>query len=145
MDNTQQPIIIETEFYNSKGEVWSAITELEEMRQWYFDILPSFKAEVGFETSFLVQVEDRKYTHLWKIIEVEPFKKISYEWRFEEVSGLGLVTFEIIENDGHVRLVLTNEDLQSFPKDVPEFTEESCRNGWNYFIKERLANYLKKS
>ena len=34
------------------AKVWKAITDKDEMKQWYFD-LKDFKAEVGFEFQFL--------------------------------------------------------------------------------------------
>ena len=142
MKSRQNPIIVETQFNNSKKAVWSAITQLNKMHQWYFDNIPNFKPEIGFETSFLVQVEDRKYTHLWKVTEVIPYEKITYEWRYEEVPGLGIVTFELFEEENMVRLKLTNEGLSSFPNDIPEFTEESCRAGWTYLITKSLVDYL---
>ena len=41
-------IIVERTFNASVGRVWTALTDLNEMRQWYFD-LKEFKAETGFE------------------------------------------------------------------------------------------------
>ena len=45
------------------------------MKQWYFSILDSFEAEVGFKTQFSVSVEDRLFIHLWEVNEVDHLKK----------------------------------------------------------------------
>ena len=138
-------IVVEQVLPANLSRVWNAITNLDEMKQWYFNQIPEFKPEVGFETKFNVQVEDRNYMHLWKITEVIAEKKIAYTWRFEEYPGEGLVSFELLKLGAKTLLRVTNEGLDSFPSDVPEFTEESCRGGWEYFIKENLKDYLEKA
>ncbi len=42
------------------------------MRKWYFENIPAFKPEVGFETQFNVQSEERNFLHKWKVTEVQP-------------------------------------------------------------------------
>lgn len=70
-----EPVIVEQLFNKSIIEVWSAITEAEQMRQWFFENIPAFEAKEGFEISFNVQANGRDYLHLWKITEVIPQKK----------------------------------------------------------------------
>ncbi|WP_299247733.1 SRPBCC domain-containing protein [uncultured Aquimarina sp.] len=145
MKTTDKPIVVEETFTTSIEKVWKAITNVIEMRLWFFDNIESFIPEVGFETQFLVQVEDRKYTHRWKIIEVVPNKKISYTWNYEEYPGDASVTFELFEKRDQVTLKLSLNVIEDFPSDIPEFTIESCQAGWNYFIKERLKGYLESN
>jgi len=40
---------------------------------------------------------------------------------------------------------LSTEISESFPLDIPEFKRESCVEGWTYFIKKRLKEYLDKN
>ncbi|WP_299440899.1 SRPBCC domain-containing protein [uncultured Aquimarina sp.] len=143
MKTTDVPIIVEETFTASVDQVWKAITDVKEMRLWFFDNIESFKPEVGFETQFLVQVEDRKYTHCWKIIESIPNKKITYTWRYEEYPGDASVTFELFEKQHQVMLILSLKVTEDFPSDIPEFTIESCQAGWNYFIGERLKEHMR--
>ncbi len=44
---------------------WQAITDPEQMRQWYFPMLPDFKAEVGFSVEFNVECEGGNFLHQW--------------------------------------------------------------------------------
>jgi len=141
---TDEPLVVEHIFKTSLNRVWNAITKLEEMKQWFFDNIVSFQAEVGFETQFLVQVEDRKFTHLWKITKVVPFQKITYNWKYEEYPGDSYVTFELNEEKGHVKLRLLVDVVEDFPAGVPEFSRESCIQGWNYFIGKNLKEYLQE-
>ncbi len=138
----KEPIIVEQHFEKTMNVVWKAITEPDQMIKWFFENIPDFKPEVGFKTQFNVQSGEKNFLHLWEIIDVDQGKKIVYDWRYQEYPGIGKVTFELEEKNGQTVLKLTNEGLESFPKDIPEFTKESCVGGWTYFIKERLKIYL---
>jgi len=54
MKKNEEPIIVEQTFNTSVDTVWNALTEIDQMRKWYFESIPSFKPEVGFETQFNV-------------------------------------------------------------------------------------------
>ena len=142
MKSTDPPIVVTHTFNTSVQKVWSAITDLNEMKQWYFDQIEDFRPEVGFKTQFVVQVEDRVFTHLWEVNQVIRQQKITYNWKFLEYPGNGDVTFELIpENDG-VKLRLIVDTLESYPDHIPEFKRESCIQGWEYFIGQNLKAYL---
>ena len=136
------PIIVEQTFNSSVGSVWNSLTEIGQMRQWYFENIPAFKPEVGFETQFNVQSTERNFLHIWKVIEVQPLKMIKYSWEFEEYPGKSTTAFELSREDNLTKLRLTVETLENFPEGIPEFTRESCIDGWKYFINNRLRDYL---
>jgi len=142
MKKTDKSIIVEQLFDSSIENVWKAITELAKMKRWFFDNIPSFNPTVGFETRFVVQVEDRVFPHLWKLTEVVPMKKITYDWRYEGYQGRSIVIFELIKEVHQTKLKLTSTAIESFPDNIPEFTRESGVQGWNYFIKKSLKGYL---
>jgi len=144
MENSQ-PIIVEQILNASISDVWDAITELDQMKQWFFENIPYFKPEIGFETKFNVHSNGRDFMHLWKITEVVPEEKITYNWKYEVYEGDGLVTFELFEEKGQTMIRLTNLGLESFPRDIPEFSRESCEGGWDYFIRQRLKYYIEKA
>ena len=97
---------------------------------------------MGFATEFAVQNEDRIFTHLWTLTEVIPPKKITYNWKYKEYPGDSFVSFELIEGKNLVTLKLSTKVVENFPEDIPEFKRESCKGGWNYFIKEKLKQFL---
>ena len=116
------------------------------MKQWFFDNIPDFKAEVGFKTEFIVATENRMFPHVWEITEVIPQQKIVYNWTYKNFQGNSYVTFELSETgDNQTLLSLTTKVIEDFSDDIPEFKRESCLGGWNYFIKSSLANYLDQS
>lgn len=145
MKVNEAPVVVKVKFLVSKSVLWKAITNPEEMVQWFFPQMKDFKAEVGFKTQFNVAVEDRNYMHLWKIIEVIPEQKIVYDWRYENYKGIGHICFEISETATGSELTLTNTVLKDFQENIPEFNRESCEGGWNYFLGQQLANYLKNT
>lgn len=58
------PIIVEQTFNATINTVWSSITEIDQMRKWYFENIPSFEPEVGFETQFNVKSHGRDFLHM---------------------------------------------------------------------------------
>jgi len=144
MRKNDEPIIIEQTFNASIETVWNSITEIDQMRQWYFKNIPSFKAEVGFETQFNVQSGDRNFLHKWKVTEVIPLRLIRYNWKFEGYQGDSNVVFELFKENNLTKLQLTAQVLEDFPEDIPEFKRESSIEGWTYFIKKSLKEFLEK-
>jgi len=136
---------VEQTFNATIEAVWNAITQIDLMRQWYFDNIPAFTAEVGFETQFNVHSQGRDFLHMWRVTEVVPLQMIAYTWKFANYPGDALVVFELSKQDRLTRLKLTCIVHEDFPEDIPEFTTESCIGGWEYFIKKSLKEYLEKT
>ena len=142
MEGSNQPIIVEQLFNASAEIVWQALTQVDQMRQWFFGNIESFNPEVGFETQFLVQTPERRFLHLWKLTEVIPEKKIKYDWKYGGYPGESTVVFELFAVQDQTKLILTHQVIENFPSDIPEFSRESGLQGWTYFIKERLVEFL---
>ena len=142
LKSSDPPIIVSSEFNVSAEALWSALTDIDEMKKWYFENIPAFEPVVGFETQFAVQSEERLFTHRWKVMEVVPLKSITYSWEYKEYPGRALVTFELMEERSQIKLKLVNQVLEDFPHDIPEFQRSSCQAGWDYFIGDRLMRYF---
>ncbi len=123
-----EAVVIERTFNAPIARVWKALTDVEEMRQWYFD-LKEFTPEVGFEFEFVVEHEGMKYHHLCKVTEVIPQKKIAYTWRYKGEPGDSLVTFELSADGNKTKLRLTHEGLETFPK-TPAYARKNFEAGW---------------
>jgi uncharacterized protein YndB with AHSA1/START domain len=145
MRKNEKPIVVEQSFNTSIENVWDAITDIKHMHLWYFENIPAFKPEVGFETKFNVQSRDRNFLHLWKLTEVVPHKKITYNWKYEAYPGDSFVTFELFQQNNQTTLKLTHRVEEDFPENIPEFTRESGLTGWTYFIKKSLKDFLDKN
>ncbi len=137
-------VIIERVFKVAPQVLWKALTDKEQMRQWYFD-LSDFKAEVGFEFEFSASCrEDKVYRHLCKVTEVIQGKKIAYSWRYDGYEGNSVVSFELFEEDGGTCLKLTHAGLASFPKSNADLDKKNFLAGWTEIIGESLKFFLEK-
>ncbi|MCS1411666.1 MAG: hypothetical protein M2R45_04867 [Verrucomicrobia subdivision 3 bacterium] len=144
MKKDEEPIVVEQAFSVPAERVWAAITKIEEMRQWYFANIPAFKAEVGFETEFNVNSGGRDFPHLWKVTEVIPQEKITYDFKFGGYAGNAYVSFELFAQGEGATLRVTYRVVEDMAEGIPEFERESGVAGWTYFIKQRLKAYLEK-
>ena len=138
-----KPFVIERIFNAPVEKVWKAITDKNQMKQWYFDI-SEFKPEVGFEFQFTASNENRTYVHLCKIKEVILGKKLSYSWRYEGYEGNSFLTFELFKEGAKTRLKLTHEGLETFSNNGPDFAKESFAEGWTYFMDKALKEFLER-
>src|SRR6266571_2891571 len=138
--NVADAVVIERTFTAPVAKVWSAITDVDEMRQWYFD-LKEFRPGVGFEFEFVVEHEGMSYHHLCKVTEVIRPKKLAYTWRYKGHEGDSLVTFELAAAGDRTRLKLTHEGLDTFPK-LPSFARKNFEAGWTAIIGSELKQFL---
>ena len=140
--NTHKDSLIKEIVINAPlAKVWKAITDKEDMKQWYFD-LSDFKPEAGFEFQF--SGKGRKgemYVHLCKVLEVIPFRKLRYSWTYEGFEGYSVVTFELVEEGKGTKVKLTHDGIDSFATDNPDFGKESFNEGWTYLIQKALKEF----
>jgi uncharacterized protein YndB with AHSA1/START domain len=136
-------IIVERTFDAPVGRVWTALTDVNEMRQWYFD-LKEFKAEIGFEFEFVVEHEGTTYHHLCKVTEVIPQRKIAYTWRYKAEPGDSLVTFKLFPEGDRTRLKLTHTGIETFPK-TPAYARKNFEAGWIAIVGSELKQFLESS
>jgi uncharacterized protein YndB with AHSA1/START domain len=142
--NTAQPFVIERSLNAPIDRVWKAISDKDEMKQWYFD-LAAFKPEPGFEFSFYGQGhKGEQYLHLCKILEVIPGKKLSYSWSYKDHPGYSVVTFELFEEGSRTKIRLTHAGLETFPADNADFAKESFMQGWTELIGSSLKKFVEK-
>jgi uncharacterized protein YndB with AHSA1/START domain len=139
-NNLAEAVVIERTFNAPVPRVWQALTDVEEIRHWYFE-LKEFRPEVGFEFEFTFEHEGVKYHHLCKITEVIPQKKLAYTWRYEGYEGDSLVTFELFADGCRTRLKLMHEGLETFPK-LPSFAHENFMTGWTEIVGSSLKKFL---
>ncbi len=139
---TVEPLVKEITVNASVQKVWTAITDKDAMKNWYFEI-KEFKPEVGFEFKFWGESEGTKYLHLCKVTEAVIEKKLAYSWKYDGYSGESFVTFELFDEGDKTTLKLTHEGIETFPTDVFGLAREGFEEGWTYIV-NALKNYLEK-
>jgi len=139
-----KPFEIERTYPVTAEKVWRAITDPDEMKNWYFN-LPGFKAEVGYEFSFMGGPPDGiQYNHLCKVTEVIPGRKLTYSWRYSGYDGNSFVTWELFPEGNSTRLKLTHAGLETFPKSNPDLAAKNFAEGWTGIVGKSLPDYLAK-
>ena len=138
-----KPIVIERIFNAPVTRVWRALTDVEQMREWYFD-LKEFKPQIGFEFEFIVEHEGNSYHHLCRVTEVIPEKKIAYTWRYKGEPGDSLVTIELSPDGEKTRLKLTHTGIETFPK-TPAYARKNFEAGWTAIIGSELKQFVERS
>ena len=138
-----EPIVV-TQLVNAPAaKVWQALTDVQEMKTWYFD-MKDFVPEVGNNFEFEGGTETNKYTHLCTVIEVEPNKKLSHTWRYKGYDGDTLVTYLLEEENGQTRVTLTHAGLESFGTENPDFAKNNFVEGWNHIVKIGLKEHVEQ-
>src|SRR5205809_3510372 len=140
---TADAVIVERTLNAPVARVWKALTDVDQMREWYFD-LKEFKPEIGFEFEFVVEHEGNTYHHLCKVTEVIPQKKIAYTRRYKGEPGSSLVTFELFPEGNKTRLKLTHTGIETFPK-TPAYARKNFEAGWIAIIGSELKQFLENS
>ena len=142
-NNLAGAVVIERTFNAPVARVWKALTDVEQMRHWYFD-LREFKPKVGFEFEFVVEHEGASYHHLCRVTEVIPQQKIAYTWRYKGEPGDSLVTFELFDEGDKTRVKLTHTGIETFPK-TPAYARKNFEAGWTAIIGSELKQFVERS
>jgi uncharacterized protein YndB with AHSA1/START domain len=139
----QQTIIIERTYNAPIEKVWKALTDKDQMKEWYFDI-PDFKPEVGFEFEFIGKgKKGEEYLHKCKITEIIPQQKLTHSWRYDGYEGNSFVTFELSAEGDKTHIKLTHTGLETFPA-VEAFAKSNFVEGWTYIVGKGLKEFVER-
>lgn len=137
------PFVIERVYNAPARAVWEALTDINKIRQWYFN-MDDFKPQKGFRFSFEGGNKGRIYTHLCEVTAVDPGKKISYTWKYKGYPGESEVSFELFAEGDQTRVKLTHTGLDTFPADVPDFKRSNFEMGWTEITGKLLKEFVEK-
>lgn len=141
MDMKEQ-VQIRMQFEVSTDILWKAVTDKDEMKEWYFKV-EEFVPEVGFEFQFWGESETRKYLHFCKITEAIDGKRICYSWEYDGISGSTLLCFDISAiSEKSCELILTHKGFETFPAEMNELKAENFEIGWKQILGTSLRNYI---
>jgi uncharacterized protein YndB with AHSA1/START domain len=137
-----KPFVIERTFNAPVELVWKAITNKDDMKEWYFE-LAAFEPKEGFEFQFMVEHEGATYDHRCRVLEAIRYRKLAYSWRYEGQPGNSVVTFELFPEGKQTRLKLTHTGLETFPR-LPAYARMNFAMGWTGLIGSSLREYVEK-
>lgn len=133
-------VILERTYNAPAVKVWSALTDVDKLRQWYFNVT-GFEPKVGYKFEFTGESDCAEYVHLCEVTEVEENRKIAYTWVYKGLEGHSVVSWELFPEGDNTRVVITHVGLDSFPKHK-DFARESFTGGWTYYLEEALEKFL---
>ena len=82
------PIVVECLLNAPVARVWKALTENDEIRNWYFSF-HEFIPEPGFKFEFAGGPSpEKQYIHVCEITEVLPERRLTYSWRYDGYEGM---------------------------------------------------------
>ena len=139
---SSEAVILERTLNAPVAKVWKALTDVDQMRQWYFE-LKEFKPQIGFEFEFVVEHEGNRYHHLCRVTEVIPQQKIAYTWRYKGEPGNSLVTFELFAEGDKTRLKLRHSGIETFPK-TPAYARKNFETGWTAILDSELKQFVEQ-
>ncbi|KPH14957.1 SRPBCC domain-containing protein [Chryseobacterium sp. ERMR1:04] len=138
------PITVQFKINAPIEKVWKALTNKNEMKNWYFDI-PDFELEVGKQFNFYEPGDEKKYHHQGEILEIISHQKLKHSWSYPEFSNeKTTVNWEIQPADGETIVTLIHENIDNFKEFGENFSRESFTEGWNGIIGQSLRQYLEK-
>lgn len=118
--------------------VWDAMTDVTIMKKWFFD-LDEFKPEKGFVFEFY----GGAYLHRCTILDVNPEKKLVFEWIYPLYKGRSVVQFHLDTIDeATTEVTLLHNGVETFPADDPNFSIASFNAGWDEIMNLGLKKYF---
>jgi uncharacterized protein YndB with AHSA1/START domain len=146
-----KPLVIDRIYDAPADRIWRAITDNNDMRQWYFDI-EGFMPVIGFRFQFFGKVDGRVFLHICQVTDVVTGRRLSYIMTFKDFSDTNYapvktqVSFELNPIDANkTALRLIHEGLENFPEGLKHFTENDFLQGWGTLLDTSLKQYLKKA
>ncbi len=148
---TQNEIKQVIEIDRSAEKVFSAISDPQELTQWFPDeAILEPKAGGTFKLSFLKDSEkakmkmDRDFINEGKVLEIIQNKKLVHTWKWMAFPNFPetIVTWELEpESNNKTRLTMTHTGFTG--KEEGPASIEEHNKGWSFFLNE-LISYCKK-
>lgn len=123
-------------------KVWNAITDKEQMKQWYFDI-SDFELGEHKTFNFFEPGDAKKFHHHCEILEVIPNKKLKHSWTYPDYThDRTIVKWELQPEDNGTLIKLTHKGLENFDHLGADFRKESYEAGWNEIVTKNLKEFV---
>jgi len=133
MENQQ--LVLERTYEAPVEKVWQALTDINQMQQWFFPMMEGFEPKIGFSTQWDVTHNGNVYPHLITVTESVPNEVIAYTWKYGGYPGNSIVRFALQPLENQTKLTLTHTVTESFEADqYPDFSKDSFTKGWTHFV-----------
>lgn len=119
----------------SASQVWSCLTDLAKIRQWWSSRV------------YLEPYSKGKFEEIWaneygqtvitrgKVLSIQPPQKLILSWADEDWSVETEVTFLVLPVEYKIRLTLLHRGWDKFPNDISTTLRTHHREGWSELLK----------
>jgi uncharacterized protein YndB with AHSA1/START domain len=130
-----RPIEMEAPIDARPADVWSALTDPEQLRQWSFPGISAMEPRIGFEHEFMVQAEGRNILHRFAVRQAVPERRLVLRWGYPTMTMHDSeLTLDLLAEGDSTRVRLSQQYFQSQFDDDPLFTREAGLVGWTRFL-----------
>ena len=138
----EPPIVVQQTLHSTPERVWQALTQVQQMRQWYFPEIQNFEAIPQSRSRFTVDVEGQAFVHEWQVSAAQPHQLLAYTWAYRGYPGVSSVQWKLASAGDQTHLTLTHTDAHLHTgHDL--FSRENGVVGWHWLVQVSLVNYLK--
>lgn len=130
---------------SSIAEIWNAITDSDELENWWGDDV-TLEPRVGGKFSEPWEDDDRnKQLASGKVLAVTNQKEITFTWKEQdwEKGAKTQCTISIEDKGKYREISLTHSGWETLPPDKQKQMMKDFKIGWNYHLKE-LQAYLEQ-
>jgi uncharacterized protein YndB with AHSA1/START domain len=136
------PVIKEAVILAPVNQVWTALTDKEALRIWFFRV-DELRPEPDFEFRFNREKDNKRYAVTGKILLAVPEKKLSYAWSYEDFPARTIVTFDMAVMEDGTKVRITHEGLEKIPQKYKQVSVQAHSESWDSLIKA-LKNHLER-
>ncbi|MCX2679588.1 SRPBCC domain-containing protein [Galbibacter sp. EGI 63066] len=136
-----QTIIVETTVDADVKTVWSALTNPEKMKAWYF-VVNNFELKHGNEFYFY-EPGGTNFKHVCKILEIIPEERLRHTWSYPELSkGISVLNWQLRPHGKKTKLKLKHSGIENLADGGSDFSRENFIAGWEEILKKNLKDFL---
>jgi uncharacterized protein YndB with AHSA1/START domain len=138
-----EPLTVERSIWiaAAPARVWRAITEADQIMQWWGDYWEISALEVGAAIKF----GDPNDLMLAKVAVVDPPRRFTIEWPpQEQYHSIAMTTSYLLEEEnGGTRVTVTETGFEALPEDIRRTRFEQTAKGYETVIRN-LKDYLER-
>lgn len=137
-----KPIVVTQVFNVPISEVWKALTEVNNLKNWYFPV-KNFELEVGKTFTFYESETGSRFFHACTMLQIIPEQLLEHSWTHPNDSkGTSVLKWELASEGTGTKVTLTHTGAENFADAGADFSVANFEMGWNAILKTMLRNFL---
>lgn len=140
-----QPIQVSTLIHAPIERIWKAITEPEQLRQWFVGV-DTDKIEDGTSFQFIELFGEEQVVHEALVLEFEENSLLRHTWTYPELSQWSSTVNWDLETEGnHVKVIVTHEGIHHIAQDIPDLSPIRIYKFWDKALNKHLKIFVERN